>query len=223
MGRTKKDAWDVTKGALGSLFALAIIALPGILAWIKQMPWFLIPLSVVFMAGNVLWTMNQWKQWRRGRGISRLSDKKIEQIIREWIDIPEVSIERKPPQPDVYFNFTMKYKTLNINIIRHKESPAIVQLVARIQTSLLDIPFNEEALRKNAGKVGIEMARLGIDYRFDGSPNPRDFILLIDPVILDDSLTEFYFRKRIMFVFRASVLVLETAKQTADELGLRPV
>jgi len=222
MGITKKDAWDITKGALGSLFALAIIALPGILVWVKDMPLFLIPISVVFMAGSIFWTMNQWKQWRKGRGISRLSDKKIEQIIREWIDIPGVSIERKPSEPDVYFNFTMRFKTLNINIIRHKESPTIVQLVARIQTSLLDVPFNEEALRKNAGRVGIEMARLGIDYRFDGSPNPRDFILLLDSVILDDSLTQYYFRKRIMFVFRASVLVLETAKQTAGKLGLRP-
>lgn len=223
MGKTKKDAWDIAKGALGSLFALAIIALPGVLAWVKKMPWFLVPISVVFMTGSVLWTINQWKQWRKGRNVSKYSDKKIEKIIREWINIPGVSMERKLPDAQIHFKYLMTDTNgLTVNITRDKKNPAIIQLVARVKTVLEDIPLKKAEQKRTAGRIGIEMARLGIGYKFDGSPDPLDSVLLFDLVIIDDSLTELHFRQRILFVIRAMVLALETSKRTAEDLGLTP-
>ena len=56
------------------------------------------------------------------------------------------------------------------------------------------------------------MARFGIEYDFVGEPNKWETIQLIEPVILDDSMTSFYFRSRIMFVVRAIILVREIWK-----------
>jgi hypothetical protein len=218
-----KWAGDIFKHVIGGLVLMAILAAPGYLVWLEDLPLFLIPLSILFAAGLILFGLNQLKLWKKGRGISKYSDKKIEKIIREWIDIPNVTIERKPPEAQIHFYYVLTYKNiLKVNIVRDTQNPAIIQLAARVQTSLKDVPLKGADLRKNTGRIGIEMARLGIDYQFDGSPNPLDFILLVDPLILDDSLTEFHFRQRVLFVLRAMVLVIETSKRTVEELGLTP-
>ena len=206
---------------IGGLIVLGISAMIGWLAWLQNMPWFLIPLSFVFTIGLILFTINQWKQRWRKKDISKYSDKKIEKMIREWIDIPGFAIERMPSKPNIKFNFLMIYKnTLKINIVHDIESLEIIELLARVKISPHDHPFNEFVLKKISGKIRLEMARLGIEYIFEGLPNRLESISLRNPVILDESLTKYYFRQRILFILRAMILVIEIINQTADEAGL---
>ncbi len=195
----------------------------GRLAWLKNVPDYIIILLVLAAIALSLFAINQYSTYKKGRkkSISKLSDNKIEKTIREWIDIPSFSIERKELEPNVKFNFLVKdNQERKINVVRDNQIPEIIQLLARLKISTRTRPFNASELKKVTGKITIEMARLGIEYKFDGSPNPLEFIRLIYPVILEDSLTEFYFRRRILFVLSAMVLVIEITKQAAEELGL---
>jgi len=188
------------------------------LAWLQNMPWFLIPLSVMLAVGLFLFAINQWKQIGKKKKISKLSDKEIEKMIREWVDIPGYVIERIVPETRVIFNFVIKDRSeRNVNIIRNTNIPAIIILAGRLKIPTLNRSLDEAKWRKLAGKISIEMARLGIEYVFDGDPNRYEFISLIDPVFLDDSLTDFFFRQRILFVIRAMILVIEITKQYLGE------
>lgn len=55
--------------------------------------------------------------------------------------------------------------------------------------------------------------------RENGNPNKLQRIRVTDAVIIDDTLTEFYLRQRIMFVIRALVLIREVVKKNYKEMG----
>jgi hypothetical protein len=161
----------------------------GLLAWIQKMPWFLIPLSILAAIGCVLFIVNQWRQRKEKGNISKLSDKKIELLIRDWLDLPGFSVERVPAKLPIKFNFLFidKHKR-SINIVRDTVLPEIIQLLARFVISSNDAPLNESVVNKIAGNIKLEIARLGVEYGFDGTPNPHNSVHFLVPVILDDSL-----------------------------------
>jgi hypothetical protein len=78
MGKTKRTAWEIIWGIIEKLLVMAIVALPGYLAWIQKMPLFVIPLSVLVAAGAGLLFVNQWNTWKKGWGFARFSENRAE-------------------------------------------------------------------------------------------------------------------------------------------------
>lgn len=200
---------------------MAIVALPGYLAWTQKMPLFVIPLAVLFAAGVGLLFVNQWNSWKRGWGFARFSEKRAEKKIREWIIVPGLRVEPFPKEQNLMFGFFLEdVHKRRITVLREADSPSVLQVGARVTMSPPPRLLTETEWKKMSSEIKIEMARLGIQYSFDGSPNKYDSISLSDLVILDNTLTEFYFKQRIFFVLRAMVLVISIANKTYDEPSL---
>jgi len=121
-------------------------------------------------------------------------------------------------------NFIIKDKAeRKVNVIREPKNPHIILLMGRvIMTPPPNRTLSGVEWRKLAGKISIEMARLGIEFDFTGGPNPYEIIVLLDPVIIDDSLSNFFFRQRIFFVIRAMILVIEIYRQYLAEPEPQP-
>jgi len=222
--RMPRWAGEFLRNIIAGLLLMGVPAMVGFLAWVQYMPWFLAVLAAIAAFGLVLFAKNQYSLYKNGRTkrISKLSDKEIERMIREWIDMPGFVFERKPQEPDVLFNFLVQDKAgRKINIFRQADTPNIIFIVGRVQTVPPNRSLADAEWRKLAGNISIEMARLGIEYAFDGEPNRYEYVRLLDPVILDDSLTDFFFKQRIFFLLRAFVLVMEICRQDLRELGPR--
>ncbi len=82
-----------------------------------------------------------------------------------------------------------------------------------------DVKLSQENWELVASRLSVEMARLGIQFLFTGEPNKFQQIMLIEQVILDDSLTDYIFRERVMFVARALVLVKEVVNAASRVTG----
>jgi hypothetical protein len=138
----------------------------------------------------------------RGRRLSKLSDKEIEKAIRDWIEIPDFTVEKKRPEPETFFNYLIKDNAgRSILVRRTTMSPQIITVAMELDLSRNFAPANPIEWDKLARKIRIELARLGIQYKFDGDPNKLTHISLQEPVVLEDSLGEFLFRQRVVFVY----------------------
>lgn len=105
-----KWAGEFFRNIIAGVFVLGIPAMIGWLAWLQDAPWFLIALAILGSVGLILFIRNQHVIYRkqRKRNIANLSDKEIERTVREWIDIPDHTIERMAPGTEILFNFLIK-------------------------------------------------------------------------------------------------------------------
>jgi hypothetical protein len=157
------------------------------------------------------------------RGLSKASVKTIEKKILEWVYIPGHTIEKMPPETGVLFNIAVKDKQeRHVHISMTSDAPKIIHAMGRVKIVPPRPRLEDDEWVKLAGKISLEMARLGIEYIFDGAPNKLEFIRLMDPIVIDDSLNSFLLRQRIMFVIRAIILVSVTTVQYFTDDGARP-
>jgi len=223
MPKWKGGVWDIIKNIITNLIApLIVLGAPimiGWLAWLKDLPAYLICLIMLGAFGFSLFLINQYAilRDRTKRNIKNRSDKKIERIIREWIDVPGYSVTRIKPERNFKFHFEIRdAQNRHVNIIRGKNNPAIIEFAGRVKITSENQTLDELTLNEIASKIKIEMARLGISYVFDGSPNLLEYIRIINSVIIDDSLTEFYFRQNISLIVRAIILIIEIKNQVLE-------
>ena len=213
---------------LGILVNILIWLLPSggtvavvILAWLEQMPAYLIVLSAIAAIAFGFWGVNQIhaSRERRKRGIANLNDQETEKTIRNWLDDPFFTFQRKV-DPNSLFQFVVTDEPGRpVTISRPKLKPTHLELATAITLS------NEHRKKYETLSLGgkqkimhdlrIEMARYGISY--NGIDTKLERVELVDIVLLDNSLTEFYFRQRVFFVIRAFVLYSEIIGQ---QLGL---
>ena len=220
------DIRDIIKNIITALITpIIVLGIPlmiGWLAWLKDLPAYLICLVILGALGFSLFLINQYAilKNRTKRNIKNRSDKKIETIIREWIDVPGYSVTRCTPDSNLKFHFRIQdMQNRHVNIIRGTNNPAIIQFVGRVKIISENQTIDELTLNEIASKIKIEMARLGISYIFDGSPNLLEYIRIITEVIIDDSLTEFYFRENISLIVRAIILIIEIKNQVLENHG----
>lgn len=116
---------------------IQLLGLSGVLAvitWITtriaEQPLWEIWLAIVFIVGCSIWIMNQiniWKEWHKKK-LSQRSDKEIENIVHEWVDIPDLTFKRSDV-PDFYFMFTLTDKFHQvISVARHKTDPKYISI-----------------------------------------------------------------------------------------------
>jgi hypothetical protein len=61
---------------------------------------------------------------------------------------------------------------------------------------------------------------LGIGYDFVGKENKYSEVFLIEPLLLDESLGDYYLRTKITYVVRGMTLINEAYKQSIYKFGL---
>jgi hypothetical protein len=226
MQKWGKHIWDIIKGLAAWIISLGISAMIGWLAWLKDVPAYLIILAILAAVGLIIFIINQYYNYRseRKKSLSKLSDKKIEKTIRDWLDIPGYNIEKMRGEENIFFNYLLKDKIdRKVNIIRAKEEQHLISFIGKV---IIDPPrsrpLTDFEWRKLSGKISIDMARFGIEYDFTGSTNRYDSVTLLDRLVLDNSLNDIVFRQRILFVIRAIILVIEIYNQFLFEIDIRP-
>jgi hypothetical protein len=208
---------------------IQLLGVPGIIAvitWLvtrlEKLTVWQIWLVILFGVGCGLWIMNQVTFWRERhkKRISQYTDKELEKVIREWVDIPTLAFIRQEPEQDLYFKFALKdeYDRF-ITIIRKRNEPSMILLLSEMTFDDDKQKLTQANWQTLADGLRLELARLGIQFIFNGDPNKLQRIRVTDAVIIDDTLTGFYLRQRIMFVIRALVLIREVGKKTYKEMG----
>ncbi len=155
---------------------------------------------------------------RRKKGLANLNDQEIRKTIRDWLDVPYLSIEPKVyPDKFLHFDVTGKHG-IPVTVERLRTDPYRLNLGVKVnweEEAKVKLQNLREPLRSNLiNNLRIEMLRLGIQFVMSGQPFEE--IVLIEQIPLDNSLTSFYFLQRIFFVVRAAKLIMELT-----ELGLR--
>jgi hypothetical protein len=210
---------EIFRGFIVSILYGGLPIVIGLLAWLKQVPAYLIILMTLSSTALVMFVINQYSivKNRHKKNISKFSEKEVERMVREWIDLPGFSIERQPTTNDELFNFVLKDKSgRNINISRDTGNPALLSLAARIRIFPDDKPIIDPVLKQIVREMKKEMVRLGIEYAFEDKPNQYQYVGLAHSVVINDSLTEHDFRDSIFFIVRAMVLIIEIARQAVE-------
>lgn len=194
----------------------------GWLAWLQNIPWYIIALSIIIAFGVILWIKNQFDVFRerRKKGLANRSDQEIRETIRDWLDVPYLSVEPKD-YPDKFFQFDVTgMHGIPVTVERLRTDPYLFNLGVKVtweEKNKVKLKNLREPMRSNLiNKLKIEMLRLGIQFVMSGQP--FDEILLLEQIPLDNSLTRFYFLQRIFFVVRAASLVKELTELGAREI-----
>lgn len=191
------------------------VAMAAVIAWLQSVPWYLALLGLLSAVVLILFGINQYeiRKERHKKKLTQLSDKELQSEIRNWIDIPAWSVQPQPPQGETMFAYQVEYKGIHIAVVREKQQSSIVVLITKFTMQSEKTNLSEVEWQRLSSQLSIELARFGIEYDFIGTPNKAETIELVEPVILDDSLTPYYFRSRIMFVVRGRILAHELWKE----------
>ncbi len=209
-----------------ALIPLVVGAVVVFLAWVQQIPWYLIALSAIAAIAIVFFIINQIHTWRERhkKGLSKYSDKEIESTIREWIDIPMFTIKRTDvDESKTYFTFTViDTEDRQFHIARNRKSPHYIGIFTAMSLDSkpeMSVELTEEDIKKLVAKLSLEMLRLGCSYEFDFKE--KGFILTLhNSVLIEDSLTDVAFRNECGFLARAWSLAMGIIGLTLQELGV---
>lgn len=209
---------------IAGVIVAAIIA-GGVAVWslISKLPSPIIFVAAITTFAAIIIIWNQLGIWRERtkKKLSKYSEKEIEAVIREWIDIPTLSFRRQEPEQDLYFKFLLTDNFgRHINIIRKRNQPSMILIVAEMTFPDSRQQLTQANWQTLADRLSLELARLGIEFIFNGVPNPLQRVRVTEPIIIDDSLTGFHFMQRVMLVIRALVLAQQIGKNTFKELGV---
>jgi len=216
---------------LESLVVLFGIVGGGVLiaiSWLSSIPLHQLVMVILFSVLGVLvlvfLILNQYRQFRTGRQkkIAELNDKDMERTIRDWLDKPTFTFKREV-SPDCLFRFVVTDRQGRpVTISRYKSEPSTVLLTTGITLNdehrKKHDTLNERQKKMVSCNLRIEMERYGIGQ--EGIDNELKSAVLSDPVLLDNSLNEFYLHQRIFFVTGAFALystVVERELMFVDE------
>lgn len=209
---------------------IKLLGLPGIIAvitWLVtrlgKLPVWQTWLVILVGVGCTLWIMNQVNVWREQhkKRISQYTDKELERVIREWVDVPTLTFRRQEPEQNLHFKFllTDNYDRF-ITIARTRNEPSKLFIMSELAFDDDKKQLTNANWQTLADGIRLELARLGIEFTFNGVPNKLQRIRVTEVVIIDDTLTDFYLRQRIVLVIRAIVLIKEVVKSTRKEMGI---
>ena len=192
-------------------------AVVAIVAWLQNVPWYLALLGLLAAVVLILFGINQYEihKERHKKKLTQLSNKELEVLIWEWLKISAWKVSPQPLQDATLFAYQVQFQNVLIDIVRESHQPDIISLI-----SVFIMPSEKEGLsgaerNRLGGQLNIEFARLGIQWDYVETP---DTVRLIESIILEDSITPYYFRSRIMFVVRANILAFELWKEALRSL-----
>jgi hypothetical protein len=211
-----RKLWRVLVDLVGILPWVVPIVV-GFLAWLQQIPWYLIVLSVSATVVLVILGINQCETWkeRHKKRFSQLSAEEIEDTIYRWVGIPFFKVQKQDIDKKLLFFQIVVTDPAGrrVSISRQVEKPSQLELRSSVET-LLEVEkmlfANLEKLEQEQiiFRLKMEMARYGIGH--EDINLPPDKIVLVEIVSLDDLVGGVYFRERITFVLRAATLCQAT-------------
>ncbi|MFH0941700.1 MAG: hypothetical protein V1823_01580 [Chloroflexota bacterium] len=236
MEKNKSKVWAIIQVISSSPQFWMVVGtmLTTVWAWAKG--WFDSPFApltipvILIVVALTFYVVKQLTVTKSKRGLTELSPKELQSEIRNWVDVPAWSVQPQPLQSETMFAYEVQYKDIHIAVVREKPQPSIIVLITKFTMRSEKTMLSEVEWQRLGSQLSIELARFGIEWDFIGESNTFESIELIEPVILDDSLTQYYFRSRIMFVVRARILAHElwkealrqSGKSTLDKEGSQP-
>jgi hypothetical protein len=152
--------------------------------------------------------------------LTKLSDQELEDTIRRWVNRPTLTYHLEPTKPGFLFHFLVRDNTGEpCNIMRSAKDPSFIQLESGLELEPGIAVLSAQEKLKVAGKIRLELARMGIQFEFTGVKHPLDTVRLVEMVPLVDSLTDYNFMQRIGFVMRALILTREATTDALNEIG----
>jgi hypothetical protein len=200
-----------------------------ILAWLKQVPAYLIVLSAIAVIALGLLGVNQFALFRERhrRGFSKLTDKEKEPAIREWIDIPGFTIKRSDVEDgtEAFFFYTIVDSGGRlIHIRRSKRDPDCIGMWADIpipaESKEMHVKLTQYELKKLAGALTLEMLRLGCGYELSNFSKKGFLFRIYNIIPIDDFLTATVFKSEGAQLSRAYTLVIGIIGLTLQGLGV---
>lgn len=197
-------------------------------AWLKALdPFFIVIIFLAVMA-IVIIIINQLDAFfqRRKRGLSKYSDKEIENAIREWIDIPGFTFKRSDAEDeDSFFLFhVVDDCDRPVHIRRSKKASSHILLWSDIsipsKSEEMQIEFAQEDLKKLAGALSLEMLRLGCGYELKDFSERGFLFRIYHTIAIDDSLTADTFKDAGAQLMRAFTLVMGIVGLTLQGMGV---
>lgn len=213
----KENILDII-GLLPYVAAVAVV----VLAFISKLPPYQIGIVILALFALVFFGINQFKIYRAGRvkGLGKQNDIEIEDTIQNWLTKPGYKFEKKDINDPVfhndrYFHFEVEDEWGRVvSIARPRVVPTRLDLSSAIYLAP-DHKKHYENLNASERKtlihnLRVEMARFGLVFRgLEGTEPKLERIDFGDSVSLDDNLTEFYLKQRILYMIRAGFLVNE--------------
>ncbi len=210
---------------LAGILSLVVPLVVGFLAWLQQIPWYLIALSIIATAVLIIVGINQFETWRERhkKRFSQFTDTEIEESVYKWIDIPEFPHERIAVKKDeAFFGFRIiDQAERHVYILRMREQPHF--LLFEGEVPILPPPeirekLGESGIKILANEIGLELLRLGYGHEF--VPISSGFcVRIVNSVFIDDSLNETTFRHQGAQMSRAIALVIGIVASTWQGLG----
>jgi hypothetical protein len=123
--------------------------------------------------------------------------------------VPNIKVERKPPQANDYFRFTVSppNSPYSADVAREKDKPSLIMAAGGMNFGnvISDLPGDKR--NQLISILSMEMARLGVEFRFHGEKNEFENLAVAAPIALVDGLTGYDLVQRVGMVIRALILI----------------
>lgn len=192
----------------------------GLLAYLEDIPWYLVALGVLAAPGLALWSiMNAQSFWRSRRQTVERS----EPIIRKWLDRTKLSVENSPLPDTHHYHLIVSLQSHRVAISRPKDDPGSVAFAINLVVPDADQkPLDSMTGQGDSTLVSdiiIELAQLGIQWQ--GLNHPLRRISLIDSIIFDERINRDEFLAKISLIIRAQVILGQIISNHAKRAGVQ--
>jgi hypothetical protein len=204
-------------GGSGVMFVITWI-----ITHLARLPIWEIWLAIIFVITCLVIIINQIDAWRgrHKKGLTKLSEKELENTVHQWLVNPVFSVRPMPVDNDRHFGFHVTGKSRpDIYVIRAKNEPSIIQVLS---PKLMIPPMDQTVMDRVQNSLTIEMARLDVQFMYEGGGKIPPNISLMQPIPIVDELTVFEFRQNIVVVTRAAILIHATLVNMGVLTGKSP-
>jgi len=207
----------------GVIVAAIIAGCVAVWSLVSKLPSPIIFVAAIATFAAIIIIWNQIVIWRERtkKKLSQYSDKELETVVREWVDIPSLSFSRQEPEQTEYFKFLLTDNSGRyVTITRNKNEPSMILILSEMTFPDDKQQLNQANWKTLRDRLSLELARLGIEFTYSGIANQPKSVRVTEPVIIEDSLTSFRFRQSVVLVIRALVLTKLVGEYTFKELGI---
>jgi len=209
------------------LVGVVIIVITYLFGELYKLPWWFIWLTVLFAVALGLWIWNQITEKSKKR-ISKLSEEEIEQTVQDWIlDTPGVSCEKQKVKEtdEEFFIFTITLtdpdqpKPAKFHVIQKRSTPKQIDIVLWGDLKLENV--QADVRDKIKRKISLELARMGCEFTYGNDKDALGKLVVAEPLVIDDSLTVYHFRQKLLSVIRATILIQIIREESFIEAGIK--
>ena len=124
----KKSIRNIFENIIAYLLVVVVGGVAVVLTFLAQLPLYQLLLFLLAAIGVTLWVINQYAilKERRKRQLTKLTDRELENMIREWINIPAWSVQPQPLEKGISFAYTVNHQKLLVFLFKQAKEPIII-------------------------------------------------------------------------------------------------